>query len=343
MAVRSTWWAVLVVILFGLLAFSSPVVAQEWSAGPALEEEAGWDVPLPPEGWQTVNGAFLRIHGDPRDYKAMLRLARHGSKALPELATRLDVPIGDTIHVYLAHTDQQFREMQPGNAPTWADATAYPALGVVYLRSSNARKNGQSKAIEQVFDHELVHIILGRAFMPNHPPQWLQEGVAQVMAGEFTPETTDKIAQGMIGGGLISLEDLTRGFPSDPRKAQLAYAQSADFVAWYEMQYGPKALSDLIKEMAGGATTRAAVRRTTGVFLEDIDKEWRGRFSSGIPVSFASLAKSMDIWWAFGGIALVIGGILRRRQFHRRLDEMEADERLVDEMLEQMAAEQFER
>jgi len=340
MTVRATWRAVLAVLLVGLLAFTPPALAQEWTAGPTIEDEEGWTVPLPPEGWETVMGTFLRIHGDPRDYSTMLRLSRHGTKALPDLATRLDVPIGNTIHVYLAHTDQQFRELQPGNAPSWADATAYPRLGVIYLRATGAR-HGQSKPLEQVMDHELAHIVLGRAFAPERPPQWLQEGVAQVMAGEFTPETTNAIAEGMLGSGLISLEDLSRGFPSDPRKAKLAYAQSADFVAWYQMQYGQDALADLIKEMAGGASIHAAVRRTTGDFLEDIDKEWRDRLTSGIPLSFAPLTKSVDIWWAFGGIALIIGGILRRRQFKRRLIEMEAEERLVDEMLEQMAAEQL--
>ncbi len=328
-------------LFVGLLAITSPALAQEWTSEPAPQVESGWTVPPPPEEWDTVHGAFLRFHGHPRDYSTMLRLARHGSKALPDLATRLDLPIGNTIHVYLATTDAQFRELQPGNAPSWADATAYPALGVIYLRSNKAR-HGQSKPLEQVLDHELTHIVLGRAFMPERPPQWLQEGVAQVVAGEFTPETSNEIAAGMLAGGLISLEDLARGFPHDPVRAKLAYAQSADFVAWYEMQYGQEALSELVKEVAGGATLHAAVRRTTGQFLDDIDSEWRGRFSAGIPLSFKPLT-SVDIWWAFGGIALLIGGVLRRRQFKRRLEEMEAEERLVDEMLEQMATEQFER
>jgi len=327
--------------LLALWLATSPAQGQEWTSGPTVQEEAGWVVPPPPEEWRTVHGSFLRVHGEDRDFSTLLRLARHGSDALPDLATRLGVPIGDTIHVYLAGSDQVFRELQPGNAPSWADATAYPALGVIYLRSHRAR-HGQSKPLEQVLDHELVHVLLGRAFMPQRPPQWLQEGVAQVMAGEFTPQTTEDLAAGMLGGGLISLEDLSRGFPSDARRAKLAYAQSADFVAWLQMQHGPEALTVLIKEMAAGATIHAAVRRATGRFLEDIDREWRGRLTSGIPLSLTPLT-TVDAWWALAGIALLIGGVLRRRQFRRRLAEMEAEERLVDEMLEQMAAESSER
>lgn len=331
-------------MLAGLLLFLmsvSPAWGQEWAAEPSPEEEAGWVVPPPPETWDTVHGSFLRIYGEGRDYGTMLRLARHGSDALPELATRLGVPIGDTIHVYLAPSDALFRELQPGNAPSWADATAYPALGVIYLRSQRAR-HGQSKPLEQVMDHELVHVLLGRAFMPERPPQWLQEGVAQVMAGEFTPKTTEDIAAGMLGGGLISLDDLARGFPSDAGRAKLAYAQSADFVAWLQMQHGPEALPALIREMAGGASINAAVRRSTGRYLKDIDREWRSRLTSGVPLSLTPLT-TVDTWWALGGIALLIGGVLRRRQFKRRLAEMEAEERLLDEMLEQMATESAER
>jgi hypothetical protein len=329
-----------VALLFGMV-LAAPAYSQEWTAGPTPEEESGWDVPLPPEGWETVYGSFLRVHGDPQDYAQMLRLARHGSDALPRLATELGVPIGDTIHVYIAGSDTEFRALQPGTAPSWADATAYPSLGVIYLRSSRAR-HGQSKPLEQVMDHELVHILLGRAFYPKRPPQWLQEGVAQVMAGEFTPRTTEDLAAGMLGGGLLSLEELSRGFPSDARRAKLAYAQSADFVAWIQMAYGPEVLGMLIHEMAAGASIRAAIRRSTGAFLEDIDREWRGRLNSGIPLSLMPLT-SVDAWWAFGGVALLVGGVLRRRQFRRRLAEMEAEERLLDEMLEQMAAERLER
>ena len=66
-----------------------------------------------------------------------------------------------------------------------------------------------------------------RAFAPRTPPAWLQEGVAQVLADQLGPEQAQTLARGSMTG-LVSLEGLEHGFPSDPRRAQLAYAESAE-------------------------------------------------------------------------------------------------------------------
>ena len=92
------------------------------------------------------------------------------------------LPVGRTVHVYVARTQEQFRTLQPGNAPTWADATAYPGMGTVFLRDPKIRI-ATDEPVEQVLDHELVHILLGRAFAPAIPPSWLQEGVRPASRG----------------------------------------------------------------------------------------------------------------------------------------------------------------
>jgi hypothetical protein len=73
-----------------------------------------------------------------------------------------------------------------GPSPEWADATAWPELGAIFLRSPDIRVGGD-EPLEQVLDHELVHVLLGRAFGDEQPPIWLQEGVAQVLAKQLGP------------------------------------------------------------------------------------------------------------------------------------------------------------
>ncbi len=41
----------------------------------------------------------------------------------------------------------------------------------------------------------------------------------------------------------------------------------------------------------------------------------------------------MDFLMGFGGTILVIGGIARRRRFHRRVEEMEAEENALDALI----------
>lgn len=319
----------LALLWFLLLAWATPAIAQQWTSAPPIVE--GTQLPTVPETWTTVPGTFLRVHGPDELGQVLLRVARHGSTALPLLASELQVPIGDTVHVYVAPDDATFRAIQPGLPPTWADATAWPRLGVVFLRAPAARIGGD-EPLEQVLEHELVHILLGRAFAPQTPPAWLQEGVAQVLAHQIGPEQAATLSRGAVTG-LLSIQGLEYGFPVDPHRAQLAYAETADFVAWLVDTHGDRVLPELVKASAGGASMRQAVYRTTGRYLEDVEADWRTRHESA-PARFAALADG-EWLWIVGSVALVFAWVRRRRTFRRRLAEMEEREALVDELVAQ--------
>jgi hypothetical protein len=275
---------------------------------------------------------YANLYGPPDEYRTLLRLSRHAAQRIPELAEALDVSVGDQIHIYLAPSTQLFRELQPGLPPTWADATAWPTSGIIFLRSNHLR-GGMAKPLEQVMEHELVHVLLGRAFAPNRPPSWLQEGLAQVMAGEYSPDTTRRLARGLLTGEARSLESLSRGFPRDPVQADYAYAQSADFISWLRVHYGPEAVPTLIRELAGGASIGTAMHAATGSFLDGVESEWRRSLQTGIPLGLTALVENGELFWAFGGVALIVGGVMRRRQLRRRLLELEVEEALIDELL----------
>ncbi|MEZ4321561.1 MAG: peptidase MA family metallohydrolase [Myxococcota bacterium] len=319
-------------LLFALSAVL-PASAQEFTLpidDVVLEEDA--ELPPIPAGWETVRGPFVVFHGASEDLDVLLRLSRHAEQVLPQLSRDLKVPLGGTTHVYLADSDTRFRALQPGRAPTWAEGVAYPSLGLVLLRSPSIR-HGQSEPLEQVLRHELVHVLLGRAFAPNQPPTWLQEGLAQVWAGEVGPETTRTLSQGVASGSLLSLAGLSRGFPADPIRARVAYAQSADLIGWLRDEYGEAAVGELIRQLANGAEIEGAIHSATGDFIDDIDRRWRNRLeSSGL--SLGVLANT-DLLMGLGGVLLVVGGVARRRRFHQRLAEMEAEEAALDDLIAQ--------
>jgi hypothetical protein len=313
------------------LAFSSPALAQEWTVSeePVVLEDAP---PLVPEGWEQVSAVYLEVYGTSDSLPVLLELSRHGSRSLPDLARMLGVAIGRTVHVVVAPTQKAFFDLQPGDAPEWADGTAYPALGHIFLRRPGIR--GPQRPLQVVFDHELVHILLGRAFAPQRPPRWLQEGVAQVFAGEYGPETTREIARGAAGPGLYTLEQLTLGFPSDPRGAQLAYAQSADFISWMRVEYGDDALRVVVDRMRRGADVRGAIRAATGEFLEDVDASWRGRVERGSSDLWLSVFSTGDIWWALAALFAAVGLLIARWRIRRRMAAMARQERMRDQLLQ---------
>lgn len=287
----------------------------------ALAEEG---LPTLPTDYRIVEGVYARVHHHPEDRSVALLLARHAGRSIPDFADRLNTPVGGPIEIVLAHTQHEFDTLQPGAPPDWADGTAWPYRGLIFLRAPDLRP-GTDEPLTTVLDHEIVHILLGRAFGGRPVPRWLQEGVAQVYARQYTAATTDTLASGLLGRDLMSIEDLATGFPADPMRARLAYAQSADLVAWLQNEHGPDAIPTLAREMSRGRGFGAAMREATGSSVDELDAEWRSRLtSSGLWLK--PLVSDTTMFTAAAAVLLVGGfGVLRRKK--ARLDEMEADER----------------
>lgn len=308
-----------------LLSLASPSFAEEpadgpsWRAGPPKAHQLD-TLPHEPAEWTVVDGLYARVHGPAHRADLLVRVANHTAKSLPALAERLGVPIGDTVHIYVVSSMDEFRELQPGMPPTWADATAYPQLGAVFLRAPELRP-GNEDPLETVIDHELVHVLLGRVFAPANPPRWLQEGIAQVYAGEFGPDD----ARTLAGAPLMSLSELQGGFPRDAASARVAYALSADFVSWLGMEYGDAAVPTLVRAMAREQDVGDAVHAATGAPIHEVERAWRDRLSDG-PPAWLRWVEDGRLAFGFGAVALVGAGILKRRRFHQRMEEREAEE-----------------
>jgi len=309
--------------------FSAPA----WAGSPSFQAAPATTLPPPPElpeGWISVRGLQVTVHADPRDRATAQRLQQHADAESPRLADALGVPAGPRMVIVLSPDQEHFMELQPHAPPSWADGTAWPSTGHIYLRAPRSRR-GDAAPLIQVLEHELVHIILGRAFAagstPEEPlrvPAWLQEGAAQVLAKEVGPEVTRRIASGSFGSGLLSLEELHRGFPDNAVRARLAYAQSADFVAWMRTEHGEEAFRAFVRASARGTPLGAALRGATGQSLDQLDRAWRARLAQS-PLWFVPLV-SDTMLFGFAGLMLIFGGrgVLRRRR--ERLAAMEVEE-----------------
>lgn len=294
-----------------VLASAPPAPAAELANPPQhLRVEAAWETPTP-SGFAVLPGIAFEAQGPVEDAELLTALQAHGERSLPRLAAALDVPIGGTIRVVLAPDDAAFHALQPGRPPSWADATAYPDRGLVFLRHPRAR-GGQASPLEQVLDHELVHVLLGRAFAPADPPSWLQEGAAQVLAGEDGPRTTEGLARGLAGLAPIPLEELEGRFPQDPHRAALAYAQSADFVGWLLATHGADALGRLVRHVRDGDDLSAAVRRVTGLPLAAVEARWAERLHAAWP-AFVLPGGLEGTLLALGGVGVIGLGAARLR------------------------------
>lgn len=274
-------------------------------------------------------GLYASVAGDPADRAAVRRIASHVEEAVPRIAEQLDLPTGRRMRVYVTHTQDQFQQLQPGDPSDWVDATAYPHRALVFLRAPRLRP-GTAKPLEQVTDHEITHVLVEQSFHGAPVPRWLHEGLAQLVANEYSQQTTEAISKGMLGDGPMTLGELVEGFPRDPLRAQLAYAQSADLVAFIRNEYGQQSLQVLLREMAGGTPVRAAFREATGQSLDQVDSAWRARLQRS-QLWFPALV-SDSLWFAIGGFVLVGGWLRVRRRNRERRAWMEREEELQDQL-----------
>ena len=325
---------VLLVLVLLVSAAPEPASAQSWNNAPESRIVAT-ERPAPPADWIAVRGTWLTVHGHPDRRDLLLRLSRHGASSLDTISDALGVPIGDTVHVYVSPTQEVFRELQPGTPPEWADATAYPRLGAVYLRDPRIRI-ATDEPVERTMDHEFVHVLLGRAFAPSDAPRWLQEGVAQVYSGQVGPTTTRAIQEAALRRSLIGLEALERSFPKRHSLADLAYAESADFVQFLQGRYGEGVVTELVAESRKGHSLRTAVFEVTGEPFDDVESAWRNRWTAGVGFATSFLGRFGEYAFGAGGLLLVVAGIMRRLRFRRRLREMEDEEALVDAVVADM-------
>lgn len=288
-------------------------------------------IPAPLGGWWTEDGLYATVHGSAPERAVVTRLADHAATAVPRLADRLGVSAGGGIDVYLAPSRAEFLAMQPGAPPDWADGTAWPSFGLVFLHAPDAR-SGVAPPLETVLDHEIVHVLLGRAFAPQPTPRWLQEGLAQFFAGEIGPETNAVLAQ---TPSLLPLAQITRGFPRDPTSAHLAYAESADLIGWIVAQYGESSIPALISALRDGAKFESALESVTGQSAVEVEAAWRQRWDD--PWIRLGRWLNVDVLMTLGGVAIAYGAILRRRRAHLKMRRWEHEEKLERQRLEILA------
>lgn len=286
--------------------------------------------PSPSEPWHHTSTIYADIHYAYKDRHTAQALVRHANTAIPRIAQSLELGSGSAMRIYLMPTQESFARLQPGKTPDWADGTAWPDLGLIFLRSPDIR-DGRSDPLTQVLDHEIAHIVLGRAFGERPVPRWLQEGVAQIVSGEHGHRTVDVLSEGLLGDELLSLQELTHRFPRDPRRAQLAYAQSADFIIFLRQTYGANALPKLISMMANNQSFGYSIRNITGKTIHELDMEWRGELSDSL--LWLKPLFSDTTLLAIGGLFLVLG-FARKHKKRYAYREEQSEQREVYEMLE---------
>jgi hypothetical protein len=267
--------------------------------------------------WAQLEADPLVFHFQASDADSAAFLAAEGPKVLQRLSRETGLAVGGRIDVVLARDGTTFRRVQPSEPPIWAAGTAWSDRGEVYL-NTGARGVGAG-GLERVFTHEMVHIILGRAWKEGRPPRWLNEGLARFLSHELDPGEHVQLARAAVAGYLMPLEDFADHWPSGARRAHLAYIQSVEFVAFLDRQ-GPAVLPRVLARLTAGEELGASVLAVTGEPLSELEERWRSRMTFWHGV-FPVLGSSGFLWGVTSFLFLA-AGMKRRRQNREKIESL---------------------
>jgi hypothetical protein len=247
------------------------------------------------------------------------RAARAFLEAALALRTRIQADLGaedgGPVRIVLAEDLAQMRALAPpgSRVPSWAAGLAFPTRGLVLLRL-DSRVEG-ADGLERVLAHELAHLLLARATGFSPLSRWFHEGYAVYAAGEWSFGRTAALTHGALANRLFTLEELDDSFPESAWEAELAYAQSIDFVAYLLGRGGRTAFHRLIGLLREGWPLVVALEEAYDTGFGELERAWRADVSRR--TTWIPLLTGTGVLWSLGAVAL--GAAFLRRRRARRL------------------------
>jgi tetratricopeptide (TPR) repeat protein len=175
--------------------------------------------------------------------------------AYNDLVNALGVAPRATIAVSL-YTNQAFFDVT--QAPAWSGAINDGRLRIPVQGLTEV-----TPELRRVLRHELTHSFINQ-IAGGRCPQWLNEGIAQLMEPRTIGNTRGpRLAHLYAQGGQIPLSSLEVSFLNfSPFEAVLAYDESLAAVEYIRDAYGMSELQSLLRKIGEGSSTESALRLT---------------------------------------------------------------------------------
>lgn len=334
-------WRVAILVWLALWGSTSAQATEDQPRIPGAVSPA--EVRALPSGWQELSSAHFNFQAPAElvpKAQALLQIAEAERLSLLDqldpsalltpaeqlkAASEVALPARPYV-VRLVNDAPSFQQVQPGQPPEWAAGVAYPSMGLMVLRLDRNREAFGTGSLETTFRHELVHLLLGDLFEEQPVPRFLNEGIARLLAREASIDEFVALSQAVVFNRLIPFSMLETQFPTHAGEAELAYAQSREFLSYLIGRFGPAVLPGILKELREGQNLNEALWQQTRLGLKNLEHAWQDRLDASF-AWISALGGGMTLLWGLAGLLLIAGWARRREQSkarHARWDEEEA-------------------
>ncbi len=187
-------------------------------------------------------------------------------KDFDDLSNELGISPYQSIPVIL-YTEQAFFDVT--QAPAWTGAIndgklRIPVQGVDFITPEMAR----------VLRHELSHSFINQV-SSGRCPQWLNEGIAQLVEGRSLGTRAPRLARAVKDGTAQPLSSLEKSFMGYSRAQAIeAYDESLAAVAFIQDTYGMSDLRRILERLAQGGSTEDAMKDVIRLDYKQFQQEF---------------------------------------------------------------------
>jgi hypothetical protein len=265
--------------------------------------------------WQVRENKDVAVFWYGGGQEAGRRFFDSAASALERLSatteTQLEFPI--RIVVYASETD--FRSAFP-YLNEWVGGRAFTEAALIVL-FAESDPGSLDWTVKRGIPHEIAHILFHQATEHPYssPPTWLNEGLAMHSEEAAHDDERALVRRAVQLGELLSLAQISGGFPPDSEVAALSYAESLSAVEFILDRYGPETVPTLLRAFKEGHTTDEATRQAFGLSLEEFEIEWKEYLaqeylgSASEPVTVPAEAPRFPVPMVAGGL-LCCGGLI---------------------------------
>ncbi len=228
--------------------------------------------------WKTLQSAQVSLHwgaGDAAFGSFMLQAAQRG---LDSLAGGMGIPGPARVQIWVYPSSRELRAAVPA-LPGWAGGVALPEYSMILMGGSSTSADSQV-----MVTHELAHLVVDQRIdncYGSRLPAWLSEGLATLAEGPTSDKDRKLVMGALKQGSGLALYNLSEGFPSDSKQAELAYAQSGMMAAFLLEHYGAQRLDDLLEQVKQGSPINAALLNVYQLDTSGIEQAWHASLGFG--------------------------------------------------------------
>jgi len=222
--------------------------------------------------------------------------------------------------IYIADSQDRFRQIIGSAIPDWGVAVAMPYRQTIVLKSPARFPVG--KSLRELLQHEYTHLALSERLGLGRAPRWLDEGLAMFLSSEWGWEDNISMTRAVLFNNLIPLNEIEKMNLFPEGKAHTAYAQSYLAVRYFLDNYGIKAFNIFLDSLSRRHSVDSALFTAIGATYEGYETEFfdylRKRYT------FMSLFIDTLYIWIILAAVVVVGFILnflKKRRYYRRWEE----------------------